>query len=79
VIVDTGLALAAVAALHAWTAIRARDRASLWVLGGVGASLLAAGVQVSGFAPNALFNHNDLYHVIQICAMLLFYAGARRL
>jgi hypothetical protein len=79
VIVDTGLALAAVAALHGWSAMRAHDRASLWVLGGVGASLLAAGVQASGFAPHPDFNHNDLYHVIQICAMLLFYAGARRL
>jgi hypothetical protein len=25
------------------------------------------------------FNHNDLYHVIQVAAMLLFYRGARRL
>jgi hypothetical protein len=79
VIADTGLALGAVVALHVWSAVRARDRASLWILGGAAASLLAAAVQARGFALHPNFNHNDLYHVIQIGAMLLFYAGARRL
>ena len=79
VIADTGIALVAVAALHAWSALRRRDRASLWMLAGVGVSLLAAAVQASGYAPNRAFNHNDLYHVIQIGAMLLLYGGARRL
>jgi uncharacterized protein DUF6962 len=79
VIADTGLALAAVAALHGWSAIRMRDRASAWILCGVAVSALAAAVQASGFAPHRLFNHNDLYHAIQIGAMLLFYRGAKRL
>jgi len=77
VIADTGTALALVAALHLGSA--ARDRASRWILAGVGVSVLAAGVQASGFAPHRHFNHNDLYHVIQIAAMILFYAGAKRL
>jgi hypothetical protein len=68
--------MAAVAALHSWSAIRNEDRASLWMLGGVGVSVLAAGVQASGFALHRHFNHNDLYHVIQIAAMVLFYIGA---
>ena len=66
-----------VAALHLGSA--ARDRASRWILAGVAVSVLAAGVQASGFAPHRHFNHNDLYHVIQIAAMILFYAGAKRL
>ena len=77
VIADTGTALVLVAALHLWSA--ARDRASRWILAGVGVSVLAAGVQASGFALHRHFNHNDLYHVIQIAAMILFYAGAKRL
>jgi hypothetical protein len=77
VIADTGTALVLVAALHLRSA--ARDRASRWILAGVGVSVLAAGVQASGFALHRNFNHNDLYHVIQIAAMILFYAGARRL
>jgi hypothetical protein len=79
VIADTGLAMAAVAALHGWSAIRDRDRASRWILGAVGVSVLAAGVQAIGVAPHRHFNHNDLYHVIQIAAMTLFYLGIRRL
>jgi hypothetical protein len=77
VIMDTGSALVLIAVLHLWSA--ARDRASRWILAGVGVSVLAAGVQASGFALHRNFNHNDLYHVIQIVAMILFYAGARRL
>ncbi len=76
VIADTGAALVLVAALHLFSA---RDRASRWILAGVGVSALAAGVQASGFALHRNFNHNDLYHVIQIAAMILLYAGARRL
>jgi len=79
VIADTGIAMALVAALHGWSAMRERDRASLWMLGAVGASALAAGVQASGFALHRHFNHNDMYHVIQIAAMALFYIGAGRL
>jgi hypothetical protein len=57
----------------------ARDPASRWILAGVGVSVLAAGVQASGLALHRHFNHNDLYHVIQIAAMILLYAGAKRL
>jgi uncharacterized protein DUF6962 len=77
VIADTGAALILVAALHLRSA--PRDSASRWILAGVGVSVLAAGVQASGFALHRNFNHNDVYHVIQIVAMILFYAGAGRL
>lgn len=79
VIADTGTAMALVTALHGWSALRAGDRASLWMLGGVAVSLVAAAVQASGFDLHRNFNHNDLYHLIQIGAMPLFYFGAREL
>lgn len=79
VIADTGISMAAIAVLHGGSALRNDDRASRWVLGGVGVSVLAAGVQASGFALHRHFNHNDLYHVIQIAAMVLFYIGGVRL
>jgi len=72
VIIDTGIAFAVVAALHLW-------RFNGWMLAGVSVSAAAALVQASGFALHRHFNHNDLYHVIQIAAMLLLYRGARRL
>ena len=68
VIVDTGSALALVALLYAW-------RCNGWMLAGVGASVAAALGQAGGLALHRHFNHNDLYHVIQIAAMLLFYRG----
>ena len=68
VIVDTGSALAIVGALHLW-------RYNGWMLAGVGVSVLAALAQASGLALHRHFNHNDLYHVVQIAAMLLFYRG----
>ena len=76
VILDTGCALLLVAALNLWTV---RDPASRWILAGVGVSVLAAAAQASGFALHRHFNHNDLYHVIQVAAMVLFYVGARGL
>ncbi len=72
VVVDTGVTFAAVAALHLW-------KWSAWIVAGVALSVLGALVQASGLAPHRHFNHNDLYHVIQVAAMFLYYRGARRL
>jgi hypothetical protein len=70
VVIDTGIAFAAVAALHLW-------KFNPWILAGVAVSVVAGLVQASGFDLHRHFNHNDLYHVIQIAAMLLLYRGAR--
>ena len=72
VVAETAIAFALVAALHLWKWNGA-------ILAGVAVSLVAALVQASGWAPHPHFNHNDLYHVIQVVAMLLFYRGARTL
>jgi hypothetical protein len=45
------------------------------MLAGVALSVAAALAQALGVALHRHFNHNDLYHVIQIAAMLLFYRG----
>jgi len=70
VVADTASALLIVAILHAW-------RFSGWILLGVAVSVLAGLAQASGFALHERFNHNDLYHVLQIAAMFLFYRGVR--
>jgi hypothetical protein len=72
VVVDSGLAFLAVAALHLWQWNGA-------ILAGVAVSVAAALVQAAGLAPHRHFNHNDLYHVIQVAAMCLLYRGALRL
>jgi hypothetical protein len=72
VVIDTGIAFFVVAALHLWK----------WngpILAGVAVSVVAGLVQASGFKLHEHFNHNDLYHVIQVAAVILLYRGARRL
>jgi hypothetical protein len=76
VVADTAAAFALVAALHFW---RRRQPGSRWIVAGVGVSIAAAVVQASGFDLHRHFNHNDLYHLIQIGAMLAYYRGARLL
>jgi hypothetical protein len=73
VLIDSGSALLIVAALHA---VRG-DAAWRWMISAVAVSVAAAGVQAMHLAPHPGFNHNDLYHVMQIAAMWLFYRGAR--
>jgi hypothetical protein len=71
-VLDTGIALLAVAALHLWK----------WngrILAGVGLSAIAGLVQASGFTLHEHFNHNDLYHLIQIAGVVVLYQGAKRL
>ena len=75
VVIDSGSALLFVAVLHTIK----RDAAWRWMVGGVALSVVAVGVQVAQLAPHPQFNHNDLYHVIQIAALWLLYRGARLL
>jgi hypothetical protein len=73
---DYGSAMLVVAVLHG---LRLRSgpgaSGSWWVLGGIAASIAAALVQASGFALHRHFNHNDLFHVLQMGATTLLYRG----
>lgn len=42
---------------------------------GIVISFLAAGIQASGFALHRNFNHNDLYHVVQMIGIYVLYRG----
>ncbi|WP_455388256.1 DUF6962 family protein [Petrachloros mirabilis] len=54
-------------------------RSAPWLVGGVLVSFVAAGVQANEMALHRHFNHNDLYHVIQMGGIYLFYRGAHLL
>ena len=77
-IIDYSLAFGFVIVIHARAAARFGDSAAQWVVAGVAVSFLAAGIQAAGIAPHPQFNHNDLYHVVQMLGMWLLYKGASR-
>ncbi|GAC1481693.1 MAG: hypothetical protein NVS1B4_26790 [Gemmatimonadaceae bacterium] len=79
VIADTGIAMVCIVILHGWSAMRRHDAGALWMVAGVALSVVAAGVQASGVSLHRYFNHNDMYHVVQMAAMTLFYRGAIQL
>ena len=72
-------AMLGVAILQGWDWVRRRAASAPWMVSGVVVTLLGAIVQQSGFSIHRHFNHNDLYHVIQIAGLLLLYRGTRAL
>lgn len=75
VIADYGVTLVILAAFALVHWIRGRAAFAPWVLASIVVSVIAAAVQQSGFAIHPSFNHNDLYHVIQIGGLWLLYRG----
>ena len=65
-----------IAGLQVWALIRHKTSSAWWILAGVAISFLSAGIQRSGLDLHPHFNHNDLYHVVQIAGLYLFYRGA---
>lgn len=71
VIADYGLTLLLVGIVQ----LVRRGPSMPWVIGSIVVSVIGALVQQSGFALHRHFNHNDLYHVIQLVALWLLYRG----
>ncbi|MFQ5432083.1 MAG: hypothetical protein ACE5EN_06215 [Nitrospinota bacterium] len=76
VIVDYGSGMLLLLLLQFYSYYRRHDQKVKWLIGGVLVSFLAAAVQQSGIRLHQYFNHNDLYHVIQLAGLCLFYKGA---
>ncbi len=55
------------------------DMLAIWMAYGIGVAFAGAVVQKSGVDLHPQFNHNDLYHLIQIGAMWLLYCAGLRL
>jgi hypothetical protein len=73
--VDYGGALAVLFVGSLYAMVRWGLPGTSWMMGGVGVSLVAGLVQARRIAPHRWFNHNDLYHVVQMVALYLFYRG----
>lgn len=72
VLYDFGVTLAVllVLGLRSW---RAGRPSGPWILAGIGTSLVGAVVQLYRIAPHPHFNHNDLFHMIQMVGLYFFY------
>ena len=79
VVLDSAIAMLMLLLLHGWSAAVRRDEASFWVLAAIAVSAAAALVQYHRVTLHEHFNHNDLYHVIQIAGVALFYRGGKLL
>jgi hypothetical protein len=75
VVYDSALTMLVLVALSTWGAWARHIASAPWVLSGVLVSMLAALVQQGRVSIHAHFNHNDLYHVIQMGAMYLLFRG----
>ena len=53
-----------------------RKSGGRWLVRGIGVTVIGLGMQQSGWSPAEHFNHNDLYHVIQMAGLYCFYRGA---
>lgn len=73
VIVDYGVTLLILAIIQ----IARWSRSTPWVLSGIAVSVVAALVQQSDIDLHQHFNHNDLYHMIQLFALWLLYRGGQ--
>jgi hypothetical protein len=50
-----------------------------WLKRGIVVSGLGVAFQKIGWAPSPSFNHNDVYHLVQIAGFWCFYEGIKRL
>lgn len=79
VIYDYVPAMVVVLGLQLVAAARGRAAGSGWIASGILLSFVAAAIQRSEAVYTPWFNANDLYHLVQIAALVLLYRGARRL
>ncbi|MGH9317271.1 MAG: DUF6962 family protein [Thermoanaerobaculia bacterium] len=75
VISDYGCSMAGVLLLELYAYWKGRGEHAGWVVAGVLVSFAAAAVQKLQITISEHFNHNDLYHVIQLGALYLLYRG----
>ena len=72
--------MAALVVQQSWARVRGPAPAAPWILAGVAVAALGSAVQRSGVALHPdWFDHNAIYHVIQMGAAWLFYRGGLRL
>lgn len=72
---DHAVALAGVLALQVAAAVDHGAASAPWIIAGIAVAVLAGAIQALRIAPHPRFDHNDLYHVVQLAALWLLYRG----
>lgn len=67
--------LLVITGLYGYQFVKTRLDEYQWVFIGLILSIVGAGVQQSGFSMHQHFNHNDLFHVIQMAGFLSLFIG----
>lgn len=62
-----------------WLQYRRGEPSAGWIAAGILTSFVGAAIQAGGIAPHPHFNHNDLYHVVQMAATWMLYRGGMQL
>ena len=75
VVVDYGASMAAVALMQAVALAQWGAPSAPWILAGIGVAIAGSVVQGRRMSPHPRFNHNDLFHLVQMAAIWLFYRG----
>jgi predicted membrane channel-forming protein YqfA (hemolysin III family) len=78
VIADAGVSLGLILAFSLYSLLATREGAGSWLLAGLGLSAAGALVQVLRIGPLGPFNHNDLFHLVQMGGLWLFYRAGLR-
>lgn len=78
VLYDYAITLVGLLALAAALGAR-RQPGARWIVAGVAASTIGAVVQLARIGQGRVFNHNDLFHVVQAIGIALYARGGREL
>jgi hypothetical protein len=76
VVYNYGVTLTVILFVQLYQGIVRNAPSAGWIAAGILVSFLGAVVQQSGLALHPSFNHNDLYHVVQMVGVALLYRGA---
>ena len=79
VVYDYGSAMILILIFQVRAFYKLRSSAVGWIVGGILLSFVGAAIQQSGFSLHRHFNHNDLFHVVQMVAFYLLYRGSEAL
>ena len=73
VVYDYASAMIAILLLQIYVGISRRANGAVWIVGGVLIGLAGGVIQMKKFYLHEYFNHNDLFHVMQVAAFYCFY------